>query len=72
MCSKTKNENKYFCQCCLKCFSSKKVWIELKENWLIINGKQNVQLKSGSIIFKNYCKQLPIPFKISADFECIF
>ena len=38
---------------------------------MIINGKQNVKLKSGSISFKNYFKQLPVPVKIYADFECI-
>ena len=31
----------------------------------------SVKLKSGSISFKNYFKQLPVPFKIYADFECI-
>ena len=31
----------------------------------------NVKLKSGSISFKKYFKQLPVPFKIYADFECI-
>ena len=45
--------------------------IESKENCLIINGKQSVKLKSGSISFKNYFKQLPVPFKIYADFKCI-
>ena len=49
MCNKTKNKNKkYFCKCCLQCFSSEKVLIEHKENCLIKNGKQNVKLKSGS------------------------
>ena len=38
---------------------------------MIINGKQNVKLKSGSISFKINFKQLPVPFKIYADFECI-
>ena len=72
MCNKTKNKNqKYFCKCCLQCFSSEKVLIEHKENCLIINGKQNVKLKSTSISFKNYFKQLPVPFKVYADFECI-
>ena len=57
MCNKTKNKNKkYFCKCCLKCFSSEDVLIEYKENCLIINGKQSVNLKSSSIIFKNYFK----------------
>ena len=41
------------------------------ENCLVINGKQTVKLKSGSIEFKNYFKQLTIPFKIYADFECL-
>ena len=38
---------KYFCKCCLQCFSGEKVLIEHKENCLIINGKQSVKLKSG-------------------------
>ena len=38
----------------------------------MINDKQNVKLKSGCISFKNYFKQLPVPFKIYADFQCIF
>ena len=72
MCNKTKNKNKkYFCKCCLECFSSEKVLIKHKENCLIINGKQNLKLKSGSISFKNYFKQLPVPPKIYADFQCI-
>ena len=45
--------------------------IEYKENYLIINGKQSVKLKSVSISFKNYFKQLTVPFKIYADFECL-
>ena len=71
MCNKTKNKNKnYFCKCSLKCFSSKKILIEHKENCLIINGKQSVKLKHGSISFKNYFKQLPVFFLIYADSEC--
>ena len=49
----------------------KKILIKHKENCLIINGKQTVKLKSGSIKFKNYFKQLSVPFKIYADFECL-
>ena len=72
MYNKTKNKNKkYFCKCCLQCFSSENVLVEHKENCSIINGKQNVKLKSGSISFRDYFKQLPVPFKIYADFECI-
>ena len=62
---KTKYKNKkYFCKWCLQCFSSEKILTEHKENWSIINGKQSVNLKSDSISFKNYFKQLPLPFKI--------
>ena len=43
--------------------------IEHKENCLIINSKQSVKLKGCSISFKNYFKQLLVPFKIYADFE---
>ena len=45
--------------------------IEHKEICLIINGKQSVKLKSGSISFKNYFKQLSVSSNISADFERI-
>ena len=72
MCNKTKNENKkYFCKCCLQCFTSEKVLIEHKQNCLMINAKQSIKLKSGSISFKSYFKQFSVPFKIYADFECI-
>ena len=67
---KIKTENT-FCKCCLQCFSSKKVLAEHKENCLIINGKQNVKLRKGSISFKSYFKQLPVPFKLYANCDCI-
>ena len=52
---KTKNTNKkQFCKYCLKCFSSQKILIKHKENYLRINGKQVVKLKVGSIEFKNH------------------
>ena len=72
MCNNTKNKNKkYFCKCCLQYFSSKNVLIEHKENCLITNGKQCLKLKNGSISFKIYFKQFPVPFKIYDHFECI-
>ena len=68
---KTKNKNKkWFCRSCLQCFSSESVLIKHKENCLSINGKQSVKLEKGIIEFKNYFKQIPVPFKIYADFEC--
>ena len=46
MCNKIKNRNKkYFCKCCLQCFSNEKVLIENGENCLIINGKKCVKFK---------------------------
>ena len=67
---KTKNKNKkWFCRSCLQCFSSESVLIKHKENCLSINGKQSVKLEKGIIEFKNYFKQMPIPFKIYADFQ---
>ena len=35
-----------------------------------INGKQPVKLEKGIIEFENYFKQIPVLFKIYADFEC--
>ena len=35
-----------------------------------INGKQSVKLEKGIIKFENYFQQIPVPFKIYADFEC--
>ena len=35
-----------------------------------INGAQPARLEKGTIKFKNYFKQIPVPFKIYADFEC--
>ena len=57
MYNKTKNKTrKYFCKCCLQCFSSEEILIKDKEDCLVINDKQNVKLKSGTISFKNYFK----------------
>ena len=68
---KIKNKNKkWFCKSCLQCFSSESVLIKHKENCLSINGKQSVILEKGIIKFENYFKQIPVPFKIYADFEC--
>ena len=72
MFSKTKNKNKkYFCKSCLQCFSSKNVLTEYKKVCLKMNGEQAVKLEKGTIEFKNYCQQMPVPFKFYAGFECI-
>ena len=68
---KTKNKNKkWFCKSCLQCFSGKNILIKHKEDCLSINGRQFVDVQEGLIKFENYSKQLPVPFKIYADFEC--
>ena len=67
MCNRTKNKNKYtFSNVVYNVLVVKKILIEHKEYCLIINGKQSVKLKTGSIRFKNYFKQLLVPFKIYA------
>ena len=49
---KTKNKNKkYFCK---NISSSKNVLTEHKEDCMIINGKQSVEVEEGAIKFKNY------------------
>ena len=68
---KTKNKSKkWFCRSCLHCYISESVLIKHKKNCLSINGKQSVILEKGIIEFENYFKQIPVPFKIYADFEC--
>ena len=62
---KTKiNNEKHFCKSCLQCFSNKNLLAEHKEICLSINGTQSVRLKKRAIAFKNYYKQIPVPFKI--------
>ena len=43
---------------------------EHKEVFLSINGAQSVRLGKRTNEFKSYLKQIPVPFKIYADFEC--
>ena len=67
---KTKNKNKkYFFKSCLQCFISKNVLTKHKEVFLSINGAQSLRLEKGTIAFKNYFKQIPVPFKTFANFE---
>ena len=58
------------CKSCLQCFSSEKVLIKYTEDCLSINSMQYVKVEERIIKFENYFKQLPVPFKIYADFEC--
>ena len=68
---KTKNKNKkFFCKSCLQCFSSKNIFTEHKEVCLSINGAQSVRFEKGTIEFKSYFREILVPFKFNADFEC--
>ena len=72
MFNKTKHKGKkYFCKSCLQCFISDSMLNEHKKDCLLINRGQNVKIERGFISFKNYSKQIPVPFKIYADSECI-
>ena len=74
MFSQTKHEHKkHFCMYCLQCFSREDVLTEHKNNCISINGKQAINMpeKGDKVFFKNYHKQLPVPFVIYADFEAL-
>ena len=72
MFTKTKNKNKkYYCKSCLQCFNSENVLNEHKKDCWSINGGQNVKLEKGFTEFKNFNRQIPVPFKIYTDFECL-
>ena len=74
MFNQTKHEHrKYFCMNCLQCFSREDVLTEHKNNCISINGVQAINMpeKGDKVFFKNYHKQLPVPFVIYADFEAL-
>ena len=60
---KQKKNKKWFCKSCLQCFSSENVLIKHRKDCLSINGQQSINLEKGTIKFKNYCRQLPVPLK---------
>ena len=69
---KTKNvHKKHFCMSCLQNFTTKEILNNHRERCLLINDTQAVKYETGIIKFKNYEKQIPIPFKIYADTECL-
>ena len=41
-----------------------------KQISLSINGTQSERLEKVTTEFKNYFQQIPVPFKVYADFEC--
>ena len=72
MYSKTEHKDrKHFCMSCLQNFTTKEVLNHHRKRYLLINNTQAVKYETGIIKFKNYEKQIPIPFKIYADKECL-
>ena len=67
----TRNESKkWFSRSSLQSLSSESVLTKYKKNCLSINRKQSVKLEKEIIEFENYFKQIPVPYKIFANFEC--
>ena len=56
---------------CLQNFTTKEVLNSHREWCLLINETRPVKYETGIIKFKNYDKQITIPFKIYADTECL-
>ena len=72
MYSKTKHKDRnHFCMACLQNFTTKEILNNHRERCLLINDTQAVKYETGTIKFKNFDKQIPIPFKIYADSECL-
>ena len=68
---KTKNvHKKHFCMACLQNFTNKEILNSHRERCLSINDTQAVKYETGTIKFKNFNKQIPIPFISYADSEC--
>ena len=68
---KTKNQHKkHFCMSCLQNFTTKEILNNYRKQYLLINETQAVKYETGTIKFKNFNKEIPIPFKIYADSEC--
>ena len=62
---------KHFCMSCLQNFTTKEILNNHTERCLLINDTQAVKYETGVMKFKNHEKQIPIPFKIYDDTECL-
>ena len=59
---------------CFQCFSSEDVLTNHKINCTVINGEQAIKMpdKDNNILkFRNFHKQMPVPFVICSGFEAI-
>ena len=68
---KTNNKNKkYIFQGYLECFNRKNLLTDHKQISLSVNGTQSERLEKVTTEFKNHFQQMPVLFKVYADFEC--
>lgn len=68
------HHRKHFCMDCLQHFATKEGLDQHKGNCLIINCCQAIKMpnKGKNIVeFRNYHKQMPVPFVMCPDFEAI-
>ena len=56
---------------CLQNFTTKEILNSHRERCLLINETQAVKYETGVIKFESYDKEIPIPFKIYTDSECL-
>ena len=59
---------------CLQCFCTEEILKNHKKNCLTVNGTQAIEMPKPSkstLGFRSFQKQLPLPFVIYADLECI-
>ena len=71
MYSRTKHQHKKpFCMSCLQNFTTKEILNNHREQCLLINDTQALKYETGTIKFRKFNNQKPIPFKIYADSEC--
>ena len=70
--SRTKHKDrKHFCMLFSQNFTTKEILNNHRERCLLINDTRAAKYETGVIKFNNYEKQIPIPFKIYADTECL-
>jgi hypothetical protein len=70
----TKHRGKHFCDRCLYRFSREDLLTKHKEDCKGINSdatRIEMPKEESTITFKNYHKQMPVPFVVYADFESI-
>ena len=68
--STKKQHKEFYCIHCLQNFTTQEILNRHKEKCININGAKKPIYQTGTIKFKNFDKQIPIPFKVYADTEC--